>query len=99
VSLGNYITMVSGLPPNSSTTSDCLGLSLYNCVQTVTAESPPTGPVHLGDQLDAAGLSWPATWTWTRASRRTTASTRPTARTDPAPDLYQGNSQNPPGYD
>src|SRR5262245_8140857 len=51
VSLGNYITMMSGLPANPSTTSDCLGLSLYNCVATVTAESPPSGPVHLGDQL------------------------------------------------
>src|SRR5204863_4286265 len=58
VSLGNYITMMSGLPVNPSTTSDCLGLSLYNCVQTVLAESPPTGPVHFGDQLDAAGFSW-----------------------------------------
>src|SRR5882724_3313653 len=44
VSLGNYITMMSGLPANQSTTSDCIGLSLYNCVQTVTAESPVSGP-------------------------------------------------------
>jgi hypothetical protein len=105
VSLGNYITMMSGLPGNPSTDSDCLGLSLYNCVQTVLAESPATGPVHFGDQLDAAGFSWagyadmdPGTPEDPRIPQ-VDCFHAPYSATDPSPDLYQGDSQDPPGYD
>jgi len=99
VSLGNYITMMSGLPANPSTTSDCLGLSLYNCVQTVTAESPPTGSVHLGDQLDAAGFTWAGYADMDPRIPQDDCFHAPYSPTDPSPDLYQGDSQNPPGYD
>jgi hypothetical protein len=99
VSLGNYITMMSGLAPNPSTTSDCLGLSLYNCVQTVTAESPPTGAVHLGDQLDAVGLTWAGYMDMDPRIPQDDCFHAPYSATDPSPDLYQGDSQDPPGYD
>jgi formylglycine-generating enzyme required for sulfatase activity len=99
VSLGNYITMMSGLPANPSTTSDCLGLSLYNCVQTVVAESPPSGPVHLGDQLDLAGFSWAGYADMDARIPQVDCFHAPYSATDPSPDLYQGDSQNPPGYD
>jgi formylglycine-generating enzyme required for sulfatase activity len=99
VSLGNYVTMVSGLPANPSTTSDCLGLSLYNCVQTVTAESPPTGPVHLGDQLDARFVTWAGYADLDPRIPQDDCFHAPYSATDPSPDLYQGNSQSPPGYD
>jgi hypothetical protein len=99
VSLGNYVTMMSGLPGNPSTDSDCLGLSLYNCVQTVQAESPATGPVHLGDQLDAAGFSWAGYADMDPRIPQDDCFHSPYSPTDPSPDLYQGDSQSPPGYD
>src|SRR5258706_2074466 len=99
VSLGNYVTMMSGLPVNPSTTSDCLGLSLYNCVQTVTAESPPTGHVHFGDQLDAAGLSWAGYADMDSRIPQDDCFHAPYNATDPSPDPYQGDSQSPPGHD
>jgi formylglycine-generating enzyme required for sulfatase activity len=99
VSLGNYVTMMSGLPANPSTTSDCLTVSLYNCVQTVTAESPVQGPVHLGDQLDPAGFSWAGYMDMDPRIPQDDCFHAPYDPMNPAPDGYQGNSQNPPGYD
>jgi len=99
VSLGNYITMMSGLMANPSTTSDCLGLSLYNCVLSVTAQSPTQGPVHLGDQLDAARLTWAGFMDMDPRIPQDDCFHAPYIATDPSPDLYQGDSQDPPGYD
>ena len=89
VSLGNYVTMTSGLPANPATTSDCLAQNLFQCVASVTATSPATGNVHLGDQLDAAGLGWAGYLDGPKVDCFH-ADYSPAA---PPPDPYQGNSQ------
>ena len=91
VSLGNYVTMISGLPANPSTISDCLGISLWTCVQTVTAE----GSRHLGDQLDDVNQTWAGYMDGTVGDCFHAAYTQG----DTAPDVYQGNSQTAPAYD
>ena len=85
VSLGNYIAMVSGQVPNPTNTTDCLGLSLWTCVQPQTAQA---GGRNLADQLEEAKLGWKA-----YADGATTPCFHATySATDPSPDLYQGNS-------
>jgi hypothetical protein len=51
LSLGNYIALTSGQPPNALTSADCFQ---YNCVYTHPADK------NIGDQLEAQGLSWKA---------------------------------------
>lgn len=85
VSLGNYIAMVSGQVPNPTNTTDCLGLSLWTCVQPQTAQD---GGRNLADQLEEAKLDWRSYQDGT-----TTPCFHATySATDPSPDLYQGNS-------
>lgn len=86
-SLDNYVAMVSGQPSNGLTNSDCLPSNLYLCAQSTT----PLGGRHLGDQLDAAGVSWKSYMDGT---------TRPCAHeayspSSPVPDPYQGNGNKP----
>ncbi len=54
-SLDNYIALTSGQPLLPETAADCAGLSLYICVQPQAAFSSGR---NLGDQMEAAGLSW-----------------------------------------
>ena len=99
-SLDNYISMISGQEGNGATNGDCLGLSLYACVQTVDAGPSTTPGRHLGDQLEEAGLSW-ANYAdgGTPAAPIGDCFHSPYSATDPSPDLYQGNSRTAPAYD
>jgi phospholipase C len=95
VSLDNYITMVSGQPGNGLTNSDCETVSLYTCAQTTRAFSRGR---HLGDQLDAAHVTWKSYMD----STPTPCFHGPYSATPPAvlqPDPYQGDSQQPPAKD
>jgi phospholipase C len=56
-SLDNYIAMTSGQPGNGLTNSDCETVSLYVCAQSTRFFARGR---HLGDQLDAAHVSWKA---------------------------------------
>lgn len=58
VSLDNYVALVSGQPNNAVTGSDCLTFSLYACVQNQTVVGGATADRNLGDQLDAASVTW-----------------------------------------
>jgi phospholipase C len=91
-SLDNYIAMVSGQPDNPASAGDCLELSLYNCAQIQTAYDSGR---NLGDQLDAAGVSWNSYMD----STPTPCFHAPYSPTSPAPDPYQGDSQKPPARD
>ena len=85
VSLDNYIAMVSGQVPMPTAMADCIGLSLYACVQPQTAQE---GGRNLADQLEDAKLGW-------RSYQDGTATPcfhSTYSATDPSPDLYQGNS-------
>ncbi len=85
VSLDNYIAMVSGQPPQPLSASDCATVSLYTCVQ---AQGAVAQGRHLGDQLEAAHLSWKSYQDGTV----TPCFHGPYAAGDVAPDPYQGNS-------
>jgi phospholipase C len=54
-SLDNYIAMVSGQPANPVTSSDCLAVNLWTCVQ---MQSPMSGGRNLADQLEERHVSW-----------------------------------------
>ena len=58
VSLDNYISLTSGVagPQIGPTYTDCLGLSLWACVQDVSAATTVSGNV--ADQVEGAGLTW-----------------------------------------
>jgi phospholipase C len=94
-SLDNYITMVSGQPGNGLTNSDCETVSLFTCAQTTRAFSNGR---HLGDQLDAAHVSWKSYMdtTPTPCFHGPYTSQPPGVLT---PDPYQGNSTAPPAFD
>jgi hypothetical protein len=92
VSLDNYITMVSGQPWNPVTGSDCATVNLWMCVQ---AQQLFSHGRHLGDQLDAYGLSWKG-YMDGMPSPCFHADYSPTAI---PPDPYQGNSVEPPAFD
>lgn len=99
-SLGNYITLVSGQASNPVLDSDCAGLSLYACAQSVAAGSTSTPGRHLGDQLDDVGLSW-ASYSdgGTPEAPLPACFHAPYSAQDTAPDPYHGNSRTPPAYD
>ena len=85
VSLDNYIAMVSGQVLTPLTASDCLAVSLWTCVQ---GQSVQRQGLNLGDQLEAAGLSWRA-----YADGATTRCFHgPYKVGDLTPDPYQGDS-------
>lgn len=90
VSLDNYIAMVSGQSGNPATYSDCAAVSLWECVQPQDAIA---GGRHLGDQLDAAAVTW---------KEYADGTTQPCVHdtydpTSPQPDRYQGNGGTPAG--
>jgi hypothetical protein len=85
VSLDNYIAMVSGQPLNPLTSSDCLAVSLWTCVQPQAVLSSGR---NLGDQLETAGLSWKSYQDGTS----TPCFHAPYTVADTSPDPYQGNS-------
>lgn len=87
VSLDNYIAMVSGQPNSPATGSDCLALSLYDCVQNQTAVGGTTGDRNLGDQLDGAGVTWKGYLDGTTAPCVHDVY----SPTHPQADTYQGN--------
>lgn len=83
-SLDNYISMVSGQPPYPPTMGDCLGLSLWSCVQGQGLR----GGRHLADQLEDKHLSWRSYQDGTS----TPCFHAKYAAGDLSPDPYQGNS-------
>jgi phospholipase C len=91
-SLDNYIAMVSGQAANPLTSSDCLAVNLWECVQ---PQSLASNGRNLGDQLDQAHVSWKG-FMDSMPSPCFHADYSPTA---PSPDPYQGNSQNAPAKD
>ncbi|MCU1460954.1 MAG: phosphoesterase [Acidimicrobiales bacterium] len=92
-SLSNYVTLVSGQQYNPAEAGDCLGLSLFTCAQLQTAQG---GGRHLGDQLDAAHVSWKSYMDGTPAP----CFHGPYMAGDSTPDPYVGgDSQQPPAYD
>ncbi|MBV8527010.1 MAG: hypothetical protein JOZ75_01710 [Candidatus Dormibacteraeota bacterium] len=91
VSLDNYITMTSGQAGNPSTDSDCIGISLYACQQTVN--TPLTGNgANIGDQAEHAGLTWKE-YADSMPQPCFHATLDPTST---ASDPYQGDSTAPP---
>ncbi len=66
LSLDNYISMISGQGPNPQTQSDCQNYTNFTGTGTLDANGQatgsgcvyPTSVPMLGDQLEAAGLSW-----------------------------------------
>ena len=85
VSLDNYIAMVSGQPPLPTSSSDCLGESLWICVQ---PQGLINGGRNLADQLEGAHRGW-------RSYQDGTATPcfhAPYSPTSLAPDSYQGDS-------
>src|SRR5258708_24396993 len=83
-SLDNYIALTSGHPLLPETAADCGGLNLYLCVQPQAAFD---GGRNLGDQLEAAGVSW---------KQYSDGTTRPCVHdtydpTSTGPDRVQGN--------
>lgn len=91
-SLDNYVAMVSGQPANPLTSSDCLAVSLWTCVQ---PQSLMSGGRNLADQLDDAGASWKG-YMDSMPQPCFHADYSPTST---SPDPYQGNSQTPPAKD
>ena len=85
VSLDNYIAMVSGQPPAPTTATDCLGISLWSCVQ---GQSAIGSGRNLADQLEGAGLSWKGY----SDGAPTPCFHAPYKAGDTAGDSYQGNS-------
>ena len=84
-SLDNYIAMASGQPPQPADMGDCLGLSLWSCVQ---PQGLQNGGRNLADQLEGAHLSW-------RSYQDGTPKPCFHANYTPGdvtPDPYQGNS-------
>jgi hypothetical protein len=95
LSLPNYIAMVSGQLANGLTNTDCSTVSLYICAQTTRLFRNGR---HLGDQLDAAGVSWKAYMDG--APTPCFHGPYSTGLTDLlTPDPYQGASQTPPAKD
>jgi phosphatidylinositol-3-phosphatase len=94
VSLDNYIAMVSGQPGNGVTNTDCLAVNFWTCAQSTLPYDGGKGR-NLGDQFDAAGVSW-AGYMDGMPSSCFHADYSPTAQ---PPDPYQGNSRTPPAYD
>ncbi|GAC1441186.1 MAG: alkaline phosphatase family protein [Mycobacteriales bacterium] len=84
-SLDNYIAMVSGQPPQPATMGDCLGLSLWTCVQPQGAQA---GGRNLADQLDSNHLTWRS---YQDGTSTPCFHSRYVAG-DTSPDAYQGNS-------
>jgi len=92
-SLPNYIAMVSGQREIPAEAVDCLGLSLYECAQFQTLQGDGR---NLGDQLDAAHISWKSYMDSTPEP----CFHGPYFSADPAPDPYvAGDSQSPPAGD
>ena len=91
-SLDNYIAMVSGQPANPLTSSDCLAVNLWTCVQ---PQSAYRGGRNLADQLDDAHVTWKG-YMDSMPSPCFHADYSPTAM---PPDPYQGDSQAPPAGD
>lgn len=84
-SLDNYIAMVSGQPPQPATMGDCLGLSLWTCVQFQKVQA---GGRNLADQLEERKLSWRSYQDGTP----TPCFHAPYKVGDTSPDSYQGAS-------
>lgn len=91
VSLDNYLAMVSGQPNNGLSNTDCATVSLWTCAQVANAVA---GGTHLGDQLDAAGLSWNSWMDGTPS----TCFHGPYTAGDVSPDPYQGDSTSGPNF-
>jgi hypothetical protein len=91
LSLGNYITMVSGQVSGPTFDADCTGLSLWTCAQGTVVQ----GGRHLGDQLDDAGVTWRSYMDGTS----TPCFHAPYVAGDLAADPYQGDSRTGPGFD
>ena len=92
VSLDNYIAMTSGQPANPLSSTDCLAVNLFTCVQ---PQGAMAGGRNLSDQLETAKLSWKG-YMDSMPSPCFHADYSPTAT---PPDPYQGNSQAPPATD
>jgi hypothetical protein len=92
LSLGNYITMVSGQPAAPLSIPDCAGVSLWTCAQQTLVHANGR---HLGDQLDDAGVSWRSYMDGTP----TPCFHAPYVAGDTTPDPYQGDSRTPPAFD
>lgn len=92
VSLGNYISMISGIPANLMSDTDCLALNLWLC--TLPQQLFSHGR-NLADQLEETGLSWKG-YMDSMPSPCFHADYSATAL---PPDPYQGNSQEPPAKD
>ena len=92
VSLDNYLAMVSGQPGNVFTDTDCMTVSLWTCAGSASAYGQGK---HLGDQLDAAGISWNS---WMDGTS-TPCFHGPYKVLDLKPDPYQGDSTAPPAFD
>lgn len=91
VSLDNYLAMVSGQPNNGLANTDCAVVSLWTCA---TVASLFNGGQQLGDQLEAAGLSWNS---WMDGTSTPCFHANYSAL-DLTPDPYQGNSAVAPAY-
>ena len=91
VSLDNYLAMVSGQPNNILANTDCAVVSLWTCA---TVASAYNSGQQLGDQLDAAGISWNS-WMDGTSTPCFHAAYTPL---DLTPDPYQGNSTAAPAY-
>lgn len=94
VSLDNYVAMTSGQPGNGVTNTDCLAVNFWTCVQSTLPYDGGKGR-NLGDQFDAAGVSWTG-YMDGMPSNCFHADYSPTAQ---PPDPYQGDSRTPPAYD
>ncbi len=103
VSLDNYLAMVSGQPGNVLSNSDCMTVSLWTCAQAASAFD---GGANIGDQLDAAGISWNSWMDGTSTPCFHGPYTPPDLSNPSAagvesivePDPYQGDSTAAPAY-
>ena len=91
-SLDNYIAMVSGQPDNPASAGDCAGFSLYECAQ---IQSLYANGRNLGDQLDAAHVSWKSY----QDTPPVACFHQPYSSSVTSPDPYQGDTQKGPGKD
>ena len=91
-SLDNYVAMVSGQPANPLTSSDCLAVNLWTCVQ---PQSLLSGGRNLADQLDDAHVLWKG-YMDSMPQPCFHADYSPGAA---PPDPYQGDTQAPPAGD
>jgi phospholipase C len=91
-SLDNYVAMVSWQPANPLSSSDCLAVNLWTCVQ---PQSAMANGRNLGDQLDDAHVSWKG-YMDSMPQPCFHADYTPAA---PPSDPYQGNSQQAPAKD